>query len=488
LIGDVDEEIPVITLIGSTNPVLEAGDTFEDSGANWTDNFDGTGSVTGIGTVDPMVPGTYSLNYDFADAAGNPAVTRTRTITVVDTTAPVIVINGENTISLIAGNVYSDAGASWSDLVDGSGTLIGSGTVNTQIPGAYSISYDFSDNAGNPAETRTRTVTVTNQNPSSIHLSSLTVEENQPAGTLVGQLSALDPDLSEGETQVLNFEILSDPESGLTSPFEIDPQGALKTTSSLDFEMLASYTVRIRVRDPYGGMMEEDFNIEVIDMHTPIVETSLPVVEASDRVLLSGKVLDMGGNTGDLEVGFLVSLAPITDPGDAAVEKRILSIDQAGEFSGYYYPQVSGTFYYTVAYGENAEGIHLGLEEKFLSNSILSSDEWAQAQPVAEAPSWWSSDWFGNYYQAAESPWLLHQDLGWLFPTPSSMGGVWLWQQELGWLWTEQGIYPYLFQDRDRTWLYFYGESQSQRLLYNYGLESWILMEEDPEDSKTENF
>ena len=170
-------------------------------------------------------------------------------------------------------------------------------------------------------------------------------------------MSALDPDLSEGVTQELNFEILSDPETGLASPFEIDPQGALKTTGSFDFELLAYYPVRIRVRDPYGGEMEKDFNIEVMDMHTPIVETNLPVVEASGGVLLSGKVLDMGGNTGDLELGILVSLAPITDPGDAAVEKRILSIDQAGEFSGYYYPQVSGTVYYTLAYGENAEAV-----------------------------------------------------------------------------------------------------------------------------------
>ena len=56
------------------------------------DIVDGTGDVVATGEVNVQVPGSYVLSYNFTDAAGNEAVTVTRTIVVEDTTIPVITL------------------------------------------------------------------------------------------------------------------------------------------------------------------------------------------------------------------------------------------------------------------------------------------------------------------------------------------------------------------------------------------------------------
>jgi hypothetical protein len=63
-------------------------------------------------------------------------------------------------MTISVGDTYTDSGATFVDNVDGTGSVVGSGTVNTAVPGTYTITYDYTDHAGNPAATVTRTVTV----------------------------------------------------------------------------------------------------------------------------------------------------------------------------------------------------------------------------------------------------------------------------------------------------------------------------------------
>ena len=100
------------------------------------------------------------LSFNYTDAAGNVAETVTRTLTVVDTTVPLITLNGGGQVTHEAGGSYLDANASWSDAVDGSGTVYATGAVNASDPGVYVLSYDYTDAAGNAAQTVTRTVYV----------------------------------------------------------------------------------------------------------------------------------------------------------------------------------------------------------------------------------------------------------------------------------------------------------------------------------------
>lgn len=87
-----DETPPVLTLNGDNPQVIEATlDGYDDPGATAIDDTDGdiSGAIVVTGTVDAATAGTYELTYTVQDAAGNEAVV-VRTVTVVDTTSPVL--------------------------------------------------------------------------------------------------------------------------------------------------------------------------------------------------------------------------------------------------------------------------------------------------------------------------------------------------------------------------------------------------------------
>lgn len=98
-----DTTAPEITLTGSSPVTVEYLGVYSDLGATATDNIDGdiTASIVRVNPVatnvimfDPANPGqivaTYTVTYDVADSAGNHADQVTRTVNVIDTTAPII--------------------------------------------------------------------------------------------------------------------------------------------------------------------------------------------------------------------------------------------------------------------------------------------------------------------------------------------------------------------------------------------------------------
>jgi hypothetical protein len=82
--GSADTTPPVITLNGAASVTVTKGGSFSDPGATASDNKDGNVSVNVTGSVNVAVVGTYTLFYDARDAAGNNAVTVTRTVSVVN--------------------------------------------------------------------------------------------------------------------------------------------------------------------------------------------------------------------------------------------------------------------------------------------------------------------------------------------------------------------------------------------------------------------
>ena len=130
----VDTTAPVITLSGDSEVIHEAGSDYVELGASWTDIVDGAGVALATGAVDVQTPGTYEINYNYVDSSGNEAVTVVRTIEVVDTTAPVITLSGDSEVIHEAGSDYVDLGASWTDIVDGAGVALATGTVDVQTP------------------------------------------------------------------------------------------------------------------------------------------------------------------------------------------------------------------------------------------------------------------------------------------------------------------------------------------------------------------
>jgi len=84
--------------------------------------------------------------------------------TTPDTMGPVISLNGNATETINLGTTYTDPGATATDNCS-SPTVIVGGTVNTNLAGVYTLTYDATDASGNAATQVTRTVTVVNPIP-----------------------------------------------------------------------------------------------------------------------------------------------------------------------------------------------------------------------------------------------------------------------------------------------------------------------------------
>ena len=158
--------IPDITLLGEAEVSLELGSTYTDAGATAVDNIDGdiTANIVTVNSVDVNTVGTYTVTYNVSDAAGNAATQVTRTINITpDVTIPVITLLGESEVSLELGSIYTDAGATAVDNIDGDITanIVTVNSVDVNTVGTYTVTYNVSDAAGNAATQVTRTVNIT---------------------------------------------------------------------------------------------------------------------------------------------------------------------------------------------------------------------------------------------------------------------------------------------------------------------------------------
>ena len=80
---------------------------------------------------------------------------------VLDRIAPVISLVGSPFVTLVRGTSYIDEGAACVDVVDTTCTVTSTGSVDTNTPGTYTLTFSATDTSGNDAEDVTRTVTVT---------------------------------------------------------------------------------------------------------------------------------------------------------------------------------------------------------------------------------------------------------------------------------------------------------------------------------------
>ena len=236
---------PVITLLGNDDITIELGDTFNDPGSVANDNFDGdiSDSIAVTGFVDSLVLGDYVLTYDVTDTAGNQALSVSRTvhvveeITVIDTVAPVLTLIGSPMLDVTLNESYVDEGAAALDDIDGdlSNIIVVTGSVDTQVVGIYTLSYNVSDAAGNVAETITRTVNVVETGG--------TGDTEAPVITLVGASSVT---VEQGDNYSDAGVTALDSQDG-------DISNSVVVTGSVDTSKAGTYTLSYNVSDNAGN-------------------------------------------------------------------------------------------------------------------------------------------------------------------------------------------------------------------------------------------
>jgi hypothetical protein len=105
------------------------------------------------------------------------------------------------------------------------------------------------------------------------------------------------------------------------------------------------------------------------------------------------------------------------------------------------------------------------------SFSISNTSPWPGAASLGNG--WMNSSWFGTF-NVNSYPWIYHQQHGWMYVFGTDPTSIWLWTPDLGFLWTSQSVYPWLWSDTQKTWLYYSVGSSNPRYFYNWNAQKWV--------------
>ncbi|RMG92668.1 MAG: DUF5011 domain-containing protein, partial [Chloroflexi bacterium] len=229
----LDNVAPVITLLGGNISVPQGG-KFVEPGFKAIDNVDGdiTSKVKVVGgpvnTASP-VGSVFTLTYNVSDSVGNPAIQKTRVVTVIappDTIPPVITLKGPNPVHVEQGTTFTDPGAMVTDNVDKGLVATVTGKVNPAVAGQYILTYTAKDKAGNPAVPVKRIVNVSDTTPPVIML------KGKPFIRLVQGAVFTDPGVTAKDSVDGNLTA-----KVTTSGGPVDPAAAVGTVFTLKYDV-----------------------------------------------------------------------------------------------------------------------------------------------------------------------------------------------------------------------------------------------------------
>ena len=229
--------------------------------------FASSGDVDGNGSVDALTDGLLLLRYLFGlggnalteDVVGEGAI-RTDSagleayMSAVMPQAPYITLNGSAMVDHEQATSYVDAGATATDVVDGSVTVIMTGSVDSNVAGAYTLSYSATDSEGNVSRVLTRTVTV--------------ADTIAPVITLAGDATV---EIELGSTYT---------DAGASATDTVDGSVDVVITGSVDTAAAGTYTLTYTATDSAGNEASQTRNVTVA------VSSSLEVL----NVFVNGEV------------------------------------------------------------------------------------------------------------------------------------------------------------------------------------------------------
>jgi hypothetical protein len=170
----------------------------------------------------------------------------------IDTTPPVITLNGDNPMTLECGSGFTDPGASATDDIDGNISVNSSNGVSATEVGTYEVIYTATDSSGNTSS-ETRTVIVQDTTPPVLDFST----EGSVGSNWFDLYTVI-------ELGCENYE--PEPVFGYDDdcwPFEdIVP---IITGDEIDCNTVGYYTQTYTVTDDYGNSYSYDVTFQVID-------------------------------------------------------------------------------------------------------------------------------------------------------------------------------------------------------------------------------
>ncbi|WP_407270037.1 immunoglobulin-like domain-containing protein [Radiobacillus sp. PE A8.2] len=167
----------------------------------------------------------------------------------LDTTKPVITLNGDSTLNVEVGSDYEEPGAK---ITDNSGEdlseelHIDASAVNTDKVGSYKVHYSVEDSSGNEGKAE-RTVKV--------------VDTTKPVITLAG----------DNPLVVEYGNIFVDPGVTAADNYDEDVTEEITVAGSVDENVVGEYTLTYTVEDSSGNEGKAERTVKVVDTTKPVV-------------------------------------------------------------------------------------------------------------------------------------------------------------------------------------------------------------------------
>ena len=114
--------------------------------------------------------------------------------------------------------------------------------------------------------------------PTDIEISKAEVPENQPVGTVVGQLASVDPDSGDSFT----YSLVANGSYPDNLSFYLEGN-ILKTSQPFNYEVKNFYTIYVRSTDLGGSTFDKPFTVNITDVNDPPVAYSQEVVTTEDE-------------------------------------------------------------------------------------------------------------------------------------------------------------------------------------------------------------
>lgn len=255
LLTFMDTVPPVIAINGDSPVTVECGGVYTELGATATDNVDSVVDVTvDNSAVNTASPGDYTVYYTAQDSAGNSAQ-ETRTVQVVDTTAPAVFIDGGVAQSGACGVPLTLHTATAADTCGGSvpATVADLGGLNPASPavGVYEVLFEAFDGAGNRG-TATLTVTITDT-----QVPLLVLDGANPLTVECGA-------------------VFSDPGATATDSCAGNLTAAIVVEGTVNTAIPGLYLLTYTVQDPSGNVASLARDVEVADTTPPVIALQGP--------------------------------------------------------------------------------------------------------------------------------------------------------------------------------------------------------------------
>lgn len=344
------------------------------------------GAHCGVPTATNNAPSAFPLGqtivtWTVTDTSGNTA-TANQVVTVVDVTAPVITLNGSNPMTVECHTSFTDPGASASDACDASVPVNVSGSVNVNVPGSYTLTYNASDDSGNAAVARTRTVNVVDTTPPTIScpvdilvnydpaVGGAVVNYTAPVGTdsCAGTLTANQTaGLPSGATfpigSTTNTFVVTDP-AGLTASCSFKVNVALTSIVGLDSVSITG-AGPVDSYDSNGGYASTKGSLASVVSNGTITMTGSAKVAGSVRSTHAGVVMSGASQvTGNATAGTTVSRSGSATVGGTITNNAIVPsvvlppVPSCGAYSSA--SGISGNYSYNPSTGDlNLSGVNI---------------------------------------------------------------------------------------------------------------------------------